>query len=311
MELFQVRYFLALAKALNFTRAAEACNVTQPALTRAIQHLEEELGGPLLYRERSLTQLTELGRLMLPHLEAAYLAAQTATTQAAAFRRRDAAPLRLGLSTTISARALTPVLQELENRIKEFELTLVEGVTDELFAEMLDGKLDAAVTVEPEKLPDRISRWPLFQDRYVVLCRTEHRFSNLAEIPASALAEECVLVRTDGRSDFENLVRRLHLAGNLKPQTRHRGATEDHILHMASAGLGVAISATLQPVVPGLIAVPLGEPEAVRRIIVAAVAGRPHSTGLATFLKLMRARDWKHGAQGQRDAANTTPESKP
>jgi len=306
MELFQVRYFLALAKALNFTRAAEACNVTQPALTRAIQHLEEELGGPLLYRERSLTQLTELGRLMLPHLEAAYLAAQTATAQAAAFRRRDAAPLRLGLSTTISARALTPVLHELEDRIKEFELTLVEGITDELFAKMLDGELDAAVAVEPEKLPDRINRWPLFQDRYVVLCRTGHRFSNFGEIPASALAEECVLVRTDGRSDFEDLLGRLYPAANITTQMRHRGGTEDHILHMASAGLGVAISAALQPVASGLVAVPLAEPDAVRRIIVAAVAGRPHSAGLATFLKLMRARDWKHWAQGQHDTANQT-----
>ena len=65
MELFQVRYFLSLAKTLNFTRAAEACNVSQPALTRAIQKLEDEFGGPLIYRERSLTQLTELGRVAL------------------------------------------------------------------------------------------------------------------------------------------------------------------------------------------------------------------------------------------------------
>src|SRR5579871_6750840 len=72
MELFQVRYFLALTKTLNFTRAAETCHVSQPALTRAIQRLEEELGGPLLYRERSQTQLTALGRAMAPHLEAAY-----------------------------------------------------------------------------------------------------------------------------------------------------------------------------------------------------------------------------------------------
>ena len=127
MELFQVRYFLALAKTLNFTRAAESCNVTQPALTRAIQRLEEELGGPLLLRERNLTQLTELGRLMLPHLEAAASAAEAASAQAEAFKRRDAAPLRLGLNTTISARILMPVLRELENRVKSFELTLTEG----------------------------------------------------------------------------------------------------------------------------------------------------------------------------------------
>ena len=66
MELFQVRYFLAWLRTLNFTRAAEACGVSQPALTRAIQRLEEELGGPLLHRERNLTQLSALGRAMLP-----------------------------------------------------------------------------------------------------------------------------------------------------------------------------------------------------------------------------------------------------
>ena len=69
MEMHQIRYFLAVAETLNFTRAAEKCNVTQPALTRAIQKLEEELGGLLLRRERNLTHLSDLGRLMKPHLE--------------------------------------------------------------------------------------------------------------------------------------------------------------------------------------------------------------------------------------------------
>ena len=68
MELHQVRYFVALARSMNFTRAAEHCNVTQPALTKAIQKLEYELGGPLVFRERQLSQLTDLGKLMLPML---------------------------------------------------------------------------------------------------------------------------------------------------------------------------------------------------------------------------------------------------
>ena len=58
MELHQVRYFVALARSMNFTRAAEQCNVTQPALTKTIQKLEYKLGGPLV-RERQLTQLTD------------------------------------------------------------------------------------------------------------------------------------------------------------------------------------------------------------------------------------------------------------
>src|SRR5438552_2930921 len=58
MKMHQVRYFLAVARTLNFTRAAEQCNVFQPALTRAIQQLEDELSGKLLRRERNLSHLT-------------------------------------------------------------------------------------------------------------------------------------------------------------------------------------------------------------------------------------------------------------
>jgi DNA-binding transcriptional LysR family regulator len=68
MEMHQVRYFLAVARTLNFTRGAEECNVAQPSLTRAIRQLEEELGGDLFRRERPHAQLTELGHRMLPLL---------------------------------------------------------------------------------------------------------------------------------------------------------------------------------------------------------------------------------------------------
>ncbi len=69
MEMHQIRYFLAICECLNFTRAAEQCHVARPSLTRAIKKLEAELGGPLLRRERNHTHLTELGRLIRPHLE--------------------------------------------------------------------------------------------------------------------------------------------------------------------------------------------------------------------------------------------------
>ena len=82
MELQQVRYFLALCETLNFTRAAEKCNVTQPSLTWAIQALEAEFGGPLLHRERSKTHLTELGNVVRPHLENLMVQAAVAKSRA-------------------------------------------------------------------------------------------------------------------------------------------------------------------------------------------------------------------------------------
>ena len=76
MEMHQVRYFLAVARLLNFTRAADDCNVTQPSLTRAIKQLEAELGGDLFRRERPAAQLTELGQRMHPLLKQCYEAAE-------------------------------------------------------------------------------------------------------------------------------------------------------------------------------------------------------------------------------------------
>ena len=122
MELHQVRYFVALSNTLNFTRAAEACNVTQSALTRAIQRLEEELGGRLLQRERHLTQLSELGRLTLPLLEQSLAMAEAAKQRADKFKKGEEAALRLGLPSTIFAGTATPILAEVVRRLPTLEV---------------------------------------------------------------------------------------------------------------------------------------------------------------------------------------------
>src|ERR671914_1406471 len=78
MEMHQVRYFVAAARTLNFTRAAEECHVAQPSLTRAIKLLEGELGGDLFRRERPRAMLTPLGERMYPLLKQCYDSAQSA-----------------------------------------------------------------------------------------------------------------------------------------------------------------------------------------------------------------------------------------
>jgi LysR family hydrogen peroxide-inducible transcriptional activator len=67
MEMHQVRYFLAIYEEGNFTRAAKSCGVKQPSLTRAIQRLESEFGGPLFIRTKKGTTLSHLGRLVRTH----------------------------------------------------------------------------------------------------------------------------------------------------------------------------------------------------------------------------------------------------
>lgn len=83
--------FWLLRTRLNFTCAAEMCNVTQPALAKGVQKLEHELGGALLYRERQLTHLTELGKAVLPMLERALASTEAVQRRAREFQKKEVA----------------------------------------------------------------------------------------------------------------------------------------------------------------------------------------------------------------------------
>src|SRR5579871_5383032 len=127
MEMHQVRYFLAVARTLNFTRAAEECNVAQPSLTRAIQQLEAELGGDLFRRERPHAQLTELGQRMLPLLRQCYDSALGARSLASSIKSGEVSSLRIALSATVDVLVLLQHVVELRKQFKRLELKLLRG----------------------------------------------------------------------------------------------------------------------------------------------------------------------------------------
>jgi DNA-binding transcriptional LysR family regulator len=124
MEMQQARYFVALCETLNFTRAAEKCNVTQPSLTRAIKLLEDELGGPLFNRERNQTHLTELGRLMESHLREVIEQAQTARARAQGFFALRNARLKLGVARGVSFHVLDDTLRRFVANHRDTEIEL-------------------------------------------------------------------------------------------------------------------------------------------------------------------------------------------
>src|SRR5215813_10812740 len=138
MELHQVRYFVAVSRLLNFTRAAEQCNVTQPALTKAVQKLEQELGGVLIHRERQLTQLTDLGKLVLPMLERAYAEAESVRTSAEEFQRKKIAPLKIAIGSCVSAAIVESPLVEIARFMPGLQVELIEAETEDV-VEMLLG----------------------------------------------------------------------------------------------------------------------------------------------------------------------------
>jgi len=298
MDLTQIRYFLALARTLNFTRAAEACNVTQPALTKSIQRLEAELGGPLLLRERSLTQMTPLGQAMLPLLEQTFAAAERAKEHAAGMKRQTASPLRVGVASDVPMPPFLPVFGELAARLPGFELNLEGASGAGLCEALLHGTLDAAVVTGDAALPDRLNRWPLFRDAAVLMMPPGHALDTGDAVPLAALNGTAVIcVAAD--CGMTRLLDRAHRDHGARPGSRHRVDTPGRVADLVQAGLGIAVS-TERTRVPGGVSTRPVAGQAPHDVLLVAVAGRPFTRAADAFIKLARARDWQTGSGAAR-----------
>lgn len=288
MEMHQVRYFLAAARLLNFTRAAIECNVSQPSLTKAIQKLEDEFGAPLFRRERARTHLTELGKAMLPHLERSFEAAQAAKQMARGMSRAEIAPLALGVARTVEHAMLEHVLAELAKGLTGLELALASGSSRELIEQAMAGSLDMIIVEMPEDAPERLDCWPLFADAWCVVTRDDHPFA--ANPPASPelLEEETWIdLAGDGCSGLARIAAQAGAAIEVRHQAQ--GATQ--LRQLVQAGLGCGwIPRGLAGSPLAAVDLPFGTVEA--QFVLASVAGRRRPVAAEAFLRVARAQDW-------------------
>jgi DNA-binding transcriptional LysR family regulator len=290
MELHQVRYFIALSSTLNFTRAAETCNVTQSALTRAIQRLEEELGGPLLQRERHLTQLSELGRLMRPLLEQSLAMADAAKQCADKFRKGEEASLRLGLPTTIFAGTATPILAEVVRRLPALEIEISAEAQHRLVEKLLQGELDVAFLGDDGEVPERLKTWSLYKERFQIAVADDHPLAKLETVSVQALAGESI-VELRGCPMAAKL-RALYAQTNVTFRTRHLVDTEAQLQQMAATSLCIGLIPETIPVTAPLVTRSFTGADLVRAVVLAVVNGRRFSPALALFVRIARARDF-------------------
>jgi DNA-binding transcriptional LysR family regulator len=157
MEIQEIRYFLALAETLNFTRAAERCNVSQPALTRAIRHLEDKLGGPLVHRERGNTHLTELGRIMHPYFREVVEQLEEARKHAKSISKLDGARLTVGLMCTIGPHRLVELFSAFREANASVEIHMKDAPASQLEEALLKGDIDVALFCRPELCRSTVS----------------------------------------------------------------------------------------------------------------------------------------------------------
>jgi len=289
MEMHQVRYFLSMARLLSFTRAAEECNVTQPSLTRAIQKLEDEFGGPLFRRERSRTHLTDLGRLTLPHLEKAFEAAQAAKELARNAGKAQVAPLVLGVASLIESDTLDDILAELGAGLPGFELEVVGGTSEELIAMALSGRIDMLIVEAPDDAPDRFEAWALFSHSYHLVMSARHRLADAVDVCVADTRGEAWI--DAGGYATTRLADAARSAG-FEPDFRHRTSDPAHVRRLVASGLGIAFMPPPRADTR-VRAIRLVDVDAERDVVLAAIAGRKRSIAADAFVRASRARGWE------------------
>jgi DNA-binding transcriptional LysR family regulator len=290
MEMHQIRYFLAVCDTLNFTRAAERCNVTQPALTRAIQKLEEELGGLLFRRERKLTHMTDLGNLVRPQLEGILKQSEQARTTAQSFLQLRDAPLRLGVMCTIGPVRFVSFLSRFGADHPGIEVSLTESIPDELINMLMEGALDVAITTAPEEPNPRLDFRTLYEERFVVAFPPGHRYEAMTEIPLMEVAGEAYLSRAN--CEYYERLETVLEQQSVKVDDVFRSEREDWIQIMVMAGMGICFMPEYSAVLPGLMTRPIIDPPVNRTIHLATVAGRRFSPAVATFIKAIDRYKW-------------------
>jgi DNA-binding transcriptional LysR family regulator len=291
MEMQQVRYFLALSKTLNFTRAAEECHVTQPALTRSIRQLEDELGGTLIRRERNHSHLTELGRRMLPMLQQCYDAAVSAKSLAKAVQGSDVVAMNVAVANCVNMTVLSRCFAELVRAYPGAELKLRRGAPTAVLEALKIGEADIAIA-GPLEPWERLDVWPLFREQVELAVNSEHPLGarDRSQVTLADLAGEVFLRRAEceTRSDLRAHYPDLDSIG----RAQHEVETDHDLLALLEANAGVAFLSATAPRWASVRRIGFADLELWRTIIVYAVAGRMRSAAAGMLLNLLRAADW-------------------
>lgn len=298
VELRQLTYFIAVAEEHHFTRAAERVHVAQPAVSHQVRRLERELGEDLIARRPAGAELTDAGRVFLPHARAALAATRSGRDAIAALRKLVIG--RLAIGTVLPAPAqLTALLGDYRRAHPGVELRLREGHTTELLASLAQGGLDLAIVgVERQQAVGADLNSELISTEPVVLA--VHRGHRLAERRAATLTqlrdEELVtLPRGSGqRSMLEAACQTAGFAPRITAETGDLAM----LIDLAAQGVGAAlVPRSVALGAPALAVIPITRPRLVRHTL---LCWREETLSPAARVFLADARAWLRATSARR-----------
>ncbi|MFT0860640.1 hydrogen peroxide-inducible genes activator [Ancylobacter sp. G4_0304] len=232
-----LRYFEALARHRHFGRAAEACAISQPALSLQIKELEEILGAPLVERGSRQIRLTGLGENVDLRVRYILRAVDELEDLARASHGPLAGRLRIGVIPTVAPYLLPSVLQRLTARFPGLDLRPREAVTQKLVEDLMDGRLDTAIVALPVSEPS-LAEIALFEEEFVLVRPREDADK---PVPNSEMLREMrLLLLEEGHCFREQALSFCNLSTSL-PRDLMEGSSLTTLVQMVGAGIGVTL----------------------------------------------------------------------
>jgi LysR family transcriptional regulator, benzoate and cis,cis-muconate-responsive activator of ben and cat genes len=245
VELRHLRYFVAVAEMENVSRAALKLHVSQPALSRQIRDLEDELGFSLLERTAKSVRLTDAGRAFLDNARALLQHADEAVKKARAVASAEPTELHVGYSPTPVAEILPKTLRAFQRTMPSVHVRLHDWGNNEILDGIRNGRLQLGLIVPPAKasaLQD-VRYEELFHERVCVAVAPQHPFARRRAIPIAEIAAEPLIGLTrEASPNFYDYLSIIFSKLKQKPRVVEEHDSFSGIISAVEAGTGVTIA---------------------------------------------------------------------
>jgi DNA-binding transcriptional LysR family regulator len=209
---FRLKVFYTVALRLNFTKAATELYITQPAVSKHIQELEETYKTKLFERNGSKIALTPAGKILLKYTKSIFDIYREIDFEMSSFNAERQGLLRLGASTTISQYIISPVLASFHQKQKDIKVNLLNGNTEQIENALINKEIEIGI-VEGQSKNQSIKYIPFLKDELVLVCNSKNPLVQQNEISVNDLKSMKFITRERGSGTLEVIEFALKKAG--------------------------------------------------------------------------------------------------
>lgn len=239
MNLRDLKYLIAVAEHLNFGKAADSCNVSQPTLSMQIKKLEEYLGVSVFERTNKQVILTNYGHEIIKMARVVVAGADDLVVYAKSCRDPFAGEFRLGAFPTIAPYFLPKIIAPIKKAMPKLQLLLFEEKSPILIDKLLKGEIDAAILALPIE-NEILANEMLFEDKFYLAVPKDHHLAKSKTVALNEINHESLLLLEDGHCMRNQALQVCQLSG-AKETAGFRATSLETLRQMVMAGSGITL----------------------------------------------------------------------